>query len=114
MNCRGVREGKHPPVFTSSPPEGPEDEGCAAVLGGVCGRQQLSLLLPLGKFLQDAEETLHAQGEGQAARPIRERYRSTLFHLSYSNTKIWVFISFIIISLLCRELQTFLAFIAFS
>lgn len=60
--------------FTFSPPEGPEDEECAAVLGGVYERQQLSFLLPLGQFKQDAEETLHAQGEGQAARPIRERY----------------------------------------
>ena len=60
--------------FPVSPPEGPEIEGCPTVLGGVSGRQRLPLLLPRRQLLQGAEETLHTQGEGQAARPIRERY----------------------------------------
>ncbi|XP_017160079.1 RIPOR family member 3 isoform X3 [Poecilia reticulata] len=53
------------------PPQGPEVQRCPAVLGGVCECQRLSVLLQRGKLLQDAEEALHSQSEGQAAWTVR-------------------------------------------
>lgn len=58
-----------------SPPTGPEDQGGAAVLGGLPEQQQLAVPLRCCRLLRHAEEVFHTQGGGQTARPDGKRCR---------------------------------------
>lgn len=80
-----------------SPPKGSQNKGSAAVLGGVCDWQQLTVLLPRWQSPQNTQKTLYTQGEGQAAWTDRERYRllilgadsSSSNHTSTHHVKTW-------------------------